>query len=314
MLSRFLPQHAAQAVCDLEAKAAGRYRGALGANARQVAGLIREAVHIVLPPNGEIYRENTMGGAMPSDDECASLIGIPAPITCFEYAWTNFNGGCPPAYEWSDLARKRVTLVVDSKQLDSVAASVGHAQTLTFVSVFYSERFSSWSLHPYAIRAKAPMVFSQRPQSRGAWDWGWLGAVLSMTTSSFVPLDDGDVQKCIGEMRPDITAVVQCCHALRAGAAFEEQTEPSASRRWKFEKKGVGGFTYHVLKLPAGSSGRSYERVGVHDSPRFHIRRAHIRKLPTGSLTFVRQCCVGDPQKGVVSKHYAVEREAARGG
>lgn len=50
--------------------------------------------------------------------------------------------------------------------------------------------------------------------------------------------------------------------------------------------------------------------TGAHDSPRFHVRRAHIRKLPTGVLTFVRQCFVGDPEKGVVGKHYKMERSA----
>jgi hypothetical protein len=103
-------------------------------------------------------------------------------------------------------------------------------------------------------------------------------------------------------------AAIQCCHSLRAGATLEERSEPSAARRWKMEKRGVGGFTYHVLKLPS-KTGQTLEMgVGSHASPRFHIRRAHIRKLPTGVLTFVRQCFVGDRDRGTVKKHYQMVR------
>jgi hypothetical protein len=115
--------------------------------------------------------------------------------------------------------------------------------------------------------------------------------------------------KCVGEFRADITAAIQCCHSLRAGASFDEKKETSSARRWKFDKRGVGGFTYHVLKIPSHPrESRESTGGGSHASPRFHIRRHHIRKLPTGTLTFVRQCFVGDKLHGAVQKSYEVKK------
>jgi hypothetical protein len=48
------------------------------------------------------------------------------------------------------------------------------------------------------------------------------------------PPSSSRLSLALGQMRADVTAVVQCCHALRAGAKLEEQTERSATRRRKF--------------------------------------------------------------------------------
>lgn len=45
---------------------------------------------------------------------------------------------------------------------------------------------------------------------------------------------------------------------------------------------------------------------GSHATPRLHVRRGHIRHLPSGKLTWVRQCLVGNPDRGVVEKHYEI--------
>jgi hypothetical protein len=104
----FLPQFAAQAVADLE-KTAKTVREAIKCDparaqilAQQqgmapgvfsaylvasefLAQMIREAVHIVLPANGEIYRGNGRGAEPISEPECESFRGLPAPVCCFEY-------------------------------------------------------------------------------------------------------------------------------------------------------------------------------------------------------------------------------------
>lgn len=45
---------------------------------------------------------------------------------------------------------------------------------------------------------------------------------------------------------------------------------------------------------------------GSHSSPRFHVRRGHIRRYQTGKTTWVRQCVVGTPELGVINKDYRV--------
>ena len=45
---------------------------------------------------------------------------------------------------------------------------------------------------------------------------------------------------------------------------------------------------------------------GTHSSPRFHVRRAHLRHYGDGKVTFVRQAFVGDPALGRIEKDYRV--------
>ena len=42
----------------------------------------------------------------------------------------------------------------------------------------------------------------------------------------------------------------------------------------------------------------------AHASPRYHMRRGHIRRLPTGKTTFVHAHFVGSQDTGTVDKNY----------
>lgn len=306
----FLPQYAARAVVDLEATAKrldqrmSFYRAAV----TSAAAMIRSAVHVVLPANGEIYRSNAYGGRIPSQDECDSFDGIPAPIVCFQYPW---NLGIGESETTSARAPKRITIVVDGKQAGtpSPPTEADYRSIVYLFSVFFDERHAIWLLGDVAMAIGQPLRCVMSDSPRGYWHWSPMATVRNMVTGEIV-VDETrgrTYSTQIGELRPDLTAVVQCCHALRAGARLEERTEQSASRRRKFERMGVGGFTYHILKLPHNASVEKQGSTGSHASPRFHIRRAHIRKLPSGALTFVRQCFVGDPSRGTVAKHYKVQ-------
>ena len=306
----FLPQYAACAVLDLERIAKGRaiptapmYPAACAA----VAAMLRKAVHIILPPNAEIYRDNSSGGAIPNDDECESFIGVPAPVVALQYPWRPHI-----PFETEEKccgAPKRITLIVDEKQLfkrpDGLSQEDAPQGTQLY-SIYFAEDGNLWLLERICLGVRQPLVVEKSLSARGPWDWGWLGMVRDTMSGEAILSDQIDLIT-LGNMRPDVTAVVQCCHGLRAGAQLTEHTEQSATRRRKFIRKGVGDFVYHVLKVPGQHSGDDKINSGTHASPRFHIRRAHIRKLPTGVLTFVRQCFVGDSNAGIVGKHYKME-------
>lgn len=308
--AEFLPQYAARAVASLEATAKKLKRAVVTGEARMprealmwaeghaaVASLLRNAVHLVLPPRGEIYRPNHDGRGCPTDDECESLHGLPAPVTAIEYAYPPAG---PEPRPGKYPAPKRITLITDGKQL------YPHEQTreryqLQFFSIFEVDRGDfEWSFQTSSLMLVAP--FSAVPSSRDRERWGMPCAMLDLVTNTM--LSGAKASEQFSEWQADIIATIQCCHALRAGALLDERTEPSSSRRRKFERQGVGGFTYHVLTIPTRARGSSGNGEGSHASPRFHVRRAHIRKLPSGALTFVRQCFVGDDSAGSVSKHY----------
>ena len=323
----FLPQYAAHAVADLEkmaktmrevlkrdpahaealARQNGLRPGVFEAHTQVSAYLtqmIREAVHIVLPPNGEIYRKNGPGAEPVTESECESFRGLPAPVCCFEYPWTIGKGDRDIA------APKRITLVIDGSQVsDAGPVGPGQCHHALMFSVVFNESVDSWDFLDTFVDIDLPLTIDLGPVVPGEGRiWGPRGTLRDAFSGTEVP-NGPAMWRLGGEYLADLIAVVQACHSLRAGARLEQRTEGSSGRRWKFERRGVGGFVYHVLKIPGeghGSSGAGTAAGGTHASPAFHVRRAHLRQLASGKLTFVRQCFVGDRARGFISKHYQV--------
>ena len=323
----FLPQFAAHAVADLEkmaktmravirrdpshaealARQNGLRPGVFEAHTQVSAYLtqmIREAAHIVLPPNGEIYRKNGPGAEPVTESECESFRGLPAPVCCFEYPWTIGKGDRDIA------APKRITLVIDGSQVsDAGPVGPGQCHHALMFSVVFNESVDSWDFLDTFVDIDLPLTIDLGPVFPGEGRiWGPRGTLRDAFSGTEVP-NGPAMWRLGGEYLADLIAVVQACHSLRAGARLEQRTEGSSGRRWKFERRGVGGFVYHVLKIPGeghGSSGAGTAAGGTHASPAFHVRRAHLRQLASGKLTFVRQCFVGDRARGFISKHYQV--------
>lgn len=318
----FLPPDAEKCVIDLENNAKLAEKNPrlimLGQFYTLVAQMLRYSVKIVVPDNGEVYRDNNAGGCVPSSDESKSLIGLPAPTTSLVYRWTRFDKNEKPDGEC--YAPKRITLVLDGKQIMS-DYDPSHNTGMMIYSLFYAENLGKWDMCPVAFGFDEPYDFQMIPKEKVILDgypyadycWNWGGPALDLITGKPITQQQiytvDYIKNAYKEIKCDVNAVVQCMHSLRAGASLKEQRHQSASRRKKMERKGVGGFTYHILEVPNGGS-KSSRQGGTHASPRLHVRRAHIRKLPTGALTFVRQCFVGDKSRGIVVKDYQVRQQA----
>ena len=67
-------------------------------------------------------------------------------------------------------------------------------------------------------------------------------------------------------------------------------------------------YDYHVLAIKTEHQTSRTDNTlgGNHASPRFHWRRGHIRKLPSGKNTWVRSCAVGQTDMGIIEKDYVV--------
>ena len=63
---------------------------------------------------------------------------------------------------------------------------------------------------------------------------------------------------------------------------------------------------YKVLQIPDRTAKGEDVGIGTHASPRFHFRRGHIRRLPTGKNCWVRMHSVGNMINGIVAKDYRV--------
>lgn len=81
---------------------------------------------------------------------------------------------------------------------------------------------------------------------------------------------------------------------------------PDALNRKRAKQGKPPLFTYKTLhiKPPTSGAGRAGGSSGDRNLPRLHLRRGHIRRLPTGTTTWVQSCMVGSAANGMVMKDY----------
>lgn len=312
----YLPHYAAEAYTDIKAMAKlldeSIARGQdvskipyVATSHHAVADLIRNAVHVVLPENGEIYRSTDK--TVPTEDECRSMANLPAPITCFEYSYSLNEGMdlslqvCASPEAGLDHAPKRITLVQDFRQLGL------QTNRVSVISIYYcvdAPTGSQWTFSPWQLYYEYPLKFVYRGGNEITIECGFFK--MFEGTGIADPLER---RQAVTEYEKDLNIVAQACHSLLAGAELVPTMEKSPTKLRKISKKKLPKFSYHLLVVPGSSHVGQDSKGGHHQSPRRHLRRAHLRKLQSGTYTFVRQCLVGDVSKGFVAKDYKMEKE-----
>lgn len=140
-----------------------------------------------------------------------------------------------------------------------------------------------------------------------------------LATATFLPDFSADVVGHAGVKDADFSVYATViCAAVWRGVALLSQAAKTQSetipvtRRPKLARSGVKGWSYHIVdvdheRLRAALSPQG----GTHRSPRWHLRRGHIRCLRDGREIFVRACEVGDRARGGVVKDYVSLGRAA---
>lgn len=329
----YLPQYAAEAVRDLEILSSHPEHGD---TYRNVSELIRQAAHVVLPVNGEIYRSKTEDF---TKEECISSSVMPHAITTFEHAINNdYFAKNKDGTEVNpiDVPDAMLTLVIDYKLFPNYDRaehvkyehdsdpSLGPRNPLTIINLsrfgyghYRYRRDIRWSLINAYATTLTPIYFRE-VNGKQCTELGLVDIFtkkrLTDSNGKMIVEDYGvESEQLVAIYMASLDATLQTCHSLRVGATLEARKEKSYTRNRVFEKKGVGNFEYHILKLPHGTV---KETLGARegsdrDGPRYHFRRAHLRNLSTGAQTFVRSCFVGNREKGVVEKEYKMEKEIA---
>lgn len=105
------------------------------------------------------------------------------------------------------------------------------------------------------------------------------------------------------------------CHLMTALSLDKGRHETLAAPKKLNQKRAKKGkvplFEYKVLDIVADvlhtPKETTHERSsGHHASPRMHNRRGHLRRLPSGRTTWVRNAIIGKPGRGQILKQYSV--------
>ncbi len=101
--------------------------------------------------------------------------------------------------------------------------------------------------------------------------------------------------------------VPELCEALLCKNVETVNIQEKASSNRKRTRLGKLPF-YEIKKLIINTKKKivgALKGGDTHNSPRQHLRRGHIRRLPSGNY-WVNSCVVGDSLKGSISKQYVV--------
>ncbi len=109
--------------------------------------------------------------------------------------------------------------------------------------------------------------------------------------------------------------IARMCFAVMACSNIEtrdvQPEQPAFAAKLRKERGLPPLHSYKILTIrPDELKTKSESQGGTHASPRVHLRRGHIRKLPDGRTVWVQSCTVGDKTRGIVEKDYRVEAEA----
>jgi hypothetical protein len=153
---------------------------------------------------------------------------------------------------------------------------------------------------------------------------GWVEISLQDTGGGFRICNHDEIERFAEAQETDAAEVVRCAKALAHRAWLllnvlntllecrnieaERVAPPNTSGLGKRKKK-LLRFEYRVLVIGGDSQSAkgSGNASGSHRSPRFHMRRGHVRNLPNGAKTWVSSCAVGSDQSGVIAKDYRVK-------
>ena len=85
--------------------------------------------------------------------------------------------------------------------------------------------------------------------------------------------------------------------------------EPVALNKKRIKNGNRPFYSYRILEIDEGKPATEPGAGGSHASPRVHLRRGHIRRLPDRNV-WVNACVVGNKALGMVSKDYAFKAGA----
>jgi hypothetical protein len=234
----------------------------------------------LVPEDGEIIDKNT-----PCSLALDSL-HLPFPQIALEYSWS------PEFAVRGGLTSPAATIILAAERAEGL-----------YVNVVFGVS-GSWLSWPVGVLFDDHTTIDMLDGIATVRD-------ITLTTAGDGCVDD---DSHLNELQPALVAMAHfallCnCENVNAVRTFT----PSAALVKRANERGNRPpDEYYILDCFLGEHQERGECArGSHSSPRFHVRRGHIRRLPDGRRTWVKQCTVGDASLGRIDKDYRVIRRQA---
>lgn len=238
--------------------------------AKSLSEIIHDCTHFVIPDDGEIF-----------DDELKGLEGkrIELPyesITVEFYLSGKWSHGEPGK-----------TIIVATDDGDAII-------------VFAASAFSGtdiWTPTAYAMRVPKDINITGKRSDK-------------MTNSRVVcpglleEVGDDESHNHIGSFELCLEELIEALSCKNISTANHQEVSAVNGKRIKEGKLPFYETKMLVIDTHDSSAGKA-GKGGSHASPRQHLRRGHIRRLPNGNI-WVNSCVVGNSANGIIRKQYSV--------
>ncbi|CAN7335336.1 hypothetical protein LJR034_001718 [Caballeronia sp. LjRoot34] len=309
-------------------------------SARQIGSLVdlmRRGVKFLLPNCAELIDEKSIGEAH------LELLRLPYPVTIFEAPWELDR----PVDAWLNGApqsrsSRRIALCWELSEDIEPFAGLNTRYRQMFPEggvfifpVYYLDALRSWSpgvgglFVPHDSRVDghladtpATTLAHQALRSAGrlkgkgyrfrAEPFALIPDLFAETVARFNGDEALALSQVIVDAHDEVGMVVQACTVLNCTNVQTVDVPPGrASNAVRTARNQTPFYTYKVLQLKAEAPA-AHPAGGTHASPRAHLRRGHIRRLPD-KTTWVRASFVNPgSERGVVDKDYALPAPGSR--
>lgn len=289
-------------------------------DADALKGMIDEfahAVHFALPDNALIF-----------DDSLRGLRGASVRLP-FQTITIEYFAEDNPTQRNAELkiARKRLVYAFEAsaEQIGpELQLAYPEADAWIFVYGFYANEAGVWSpcLCSWAMPSTwdcventspvaEPLIPSKESIKMIGYPVPFMGQMFDQAVKAYGT--DKAITYVTHDISGEVRAVLELCEALSCSNVSHEPIEkvnPAVNARRVRDGK-MPLYETRRLVINAGQPTASGQGAGgTHASPRQHLRRGHIRRLPTSNI-WVNSCVVGSAENGILHKDYAVKNGRA---
>ena len=306
-------------------------------NIENVAQLLRQSVKFLLPDNGDLFEDGLR--ALPA------VFRLPYPVIAAEFRITQDapEHQQPLAIRGEQLhtSTKRIALAVEinSDNFDTFSWMLPQEKyelltsdgAIAIIPVCYIDSNSKWIIPPYGIVIPArksmgtlAMAMTSVDVFGGEVPKGMKHVPLEMHPTFLMPEyarqleasnDTSYILATVSQDNHDESrAILNLIEILSCRNVTTETVSAPIALNKKREAKGKTPlFEYKILLLDmrAEHSNSAETSGGTHASPRIHLRRGHIRRLPN-KIVWVNASVVGNRKAGIVTKDYSISKMSLR--
>lgn len=282
--------------------------------ANQIIKDLKESIHFVMPDGGSILNDNLKGIA-------DMKIRLPYPKISVEY-YIKENDSCFDSHFGYSPKRviiaKEVPTAIINERIPVPNELKDFEHIILMSSLFFSQKANDWM--PSIIGFLIPCQ----------WDFGKEKLLnrreyknMPAFTSASVPMFPDFFRHAVKgsngkeklrmlevDLTQEVKVLLELIEALSCSNVKEsihQEASKKNAQRIKSHKKPIWETKFLTLVVNEKQDKRIKDSMTSHASPRQHLRRGHIRRLPSKNI-WVNSCVVGNIENGKVEKQYKLRK------